>query len=144
MYYIFSLIQLRELDRIGVHLLPQKAIKESSRSQFEWIKCLVVAVAPSIKVRRRARNVLYCDEPEITVKEDMFLIASPPFLLQGFLTLPTAYVTGNPVECVLHPRLWNTTEIWDPLGVGQMYHDEYEEENIGYQIGTVSGCSLYQ
>ena len=53
-------------------------------------------------------------------------------------------MTGNPVECVLHPRLWNTTEIWDPLGVGQMYHDEYEEENIGYQIGTVSRCSLYQ
>ena len=52
--------------------------------------------------------------------------------------MPTAYVTGNPVECVLHPRLWNTTEIWDPLGVGQIYQDEYEEENIGYQIGTVS------
>ena len=50
-------------------------------------------------------------------------------------------MTGNPVECVLHPRLWNTTEIWDPLGVGQMYHDEYEEENIGYQIGTVSSPS---
>ena len=69
------------------------------------------------------------------------LILIPPFpsiSFPGFLTLPTAYVTGNPVECVLHPRLWNTTEIWDPLGVGQMYHDEYEEENIGYQIGTVS------
>ena len=26
----------------------------------------------------------------------------------------------------------------DPLGVGQIYQDEYEEENIGYQIGTVS------
>ena len=122
-------------------MLPQKAIKESSRSILEWIKCLVVAVAPSIKVRR-ARNILNCDELEITA-DNMFLIASPPFLLlQGFLTLPTAYVTGNPVECVLHPRLWNTTEIWDPLGVGQMYHDEYEEENIGYQIGTVSGRSL--
>ena len=46
------------------------------------------------------------------------------------------------MECVLHPRLWNTTEIWDPLGVGQMYHDEYEEENIGYQIGTVSESVL--
>ena len=69
------------------------------------------------------------------------LILIPPFpsiSFPGFLTLPTAYVTGNPVECVLHPRLWNTTEIWDPLGVGQIYQDEYEEENIGYQIGTVS------
>ena len=39
------------------------------------------------------------------------------FLL-GFLTLPTAYVTGNPVECVVHPDLWNKTQIWDPLGIG--------------------------
>ncbi len=25
-------------------------------------------------------------------------------MCSGFLTLPTAYVTGNPVECVVHPR----------------------------------------
>ena len=29
------------------------------------------------------------------------------FGCSGFLTLPTAYVTGNPVECVVHPTLWN-------------------------------------
>ena len=39
-------------------------------------------------------------------------------ILLGFLTLPTAYVTGNPVECVVHPDLWNKTQIWDPLGIG--------------------------
>ena len=60
------------------------------------------------------------------------------FLFSGFLTLPTAYVTGNPVECVLHPRLWNKTEFWDPLGVGHIYQDEYEEENVGYPVGAVS------
>ena len=68
----------------------------------------------------------------------------------GFLTLPTAYVTGNPVECVLHPRLWNQTTLWDPLGIGnaqlglrgsdgrgQSFDDEYEEENVGYPINQV-------
>ena len=59
------------------------------------------------------------------------------FSLLGFLTLPTAYVTGNPVECVLHPELWNQSHIWDPLGVGQIYKDQYEEENIGYSVGSV-------
>ncbi len=47
-------------------------------------------------------------------------------------------MTGNPVECVLHPRLWNKTEFWDPLGVGHIYQDEYEEENVGYPVGAVS------
>ena len=57
----------------------------------------------------------------------------------GFLTLPTAYVTGNPVECVVHPDLWNKTDIWDPLGVGKtnVFEDQYEEEYIGYPIETV-------
>ncbi len=41
-------------------------------------------------------------------------------LFSGFLTLPTAYVTGNPVECVLHPDVWNSTSLWDPLGVGHI------------------------
>ncbi len=59
------------------------------------------------------------------------------FLSPGFLTLPTAYVTGNPVECVLHPNIWNTTSFLDPLGVGHILKDEYEEDNVGYQIGTV-------
>merc|ERR1719188_966036 len=75
-----------------------------------------------------------CFRPWWDTIEDTVLVS---MIGLGFLTLPTAYVTGNPVECVLHPRLWNTTEIWDPLGVGQIYQDEYEEENIGYQIGTV-------
>ena len=58
----------------------------------------------------------------------------------GFLTLPTAYVTGNPVECVIHPELWNKTKIWDPLGVGQaeIFEDQYEEEYLGYPITSVS------
>ena len=56
----------------------------------------------------------------------------------GFLTLPTAYVTGNPVECVLHPSLWNKSHVWDPLGVGQVYTDQYEEDNVGHPITTVS------
>jgi len=59
----------------------------------------------------------------------------------GFLTLPTAYVTGNPVECVLHPDMWNKTSLWDPLGVGHIYQDEYEEENVGYPLGTVRNLS---
>ena len=60
-------------------------------------------------------------------------------LFSGFLTLPTAYVTGNPVECVVHPDLWNKTDIWDPLGVGKtnVFEDQYEEEYIGYPIETV-------
>lgn len=60
-------------------------------------------------------------------------------VLLGFLTLPTAYVTGNPVECVVHPDLWNKTDIWDPLGVGKtnVFEDQYEEEYIGYPIETV-------
>ena len=60
----------------------------------------------------------------------------------GFLTLPTAYVTGNPVECVLHPSLWNESGVWDAVGVGQMPigndDAEYEEENIGYPVSSVS------
>lgn len=52
--------------------------------------------------------------------------------------MPTAYVTGNPVECVVHPELWNKSQIWDPLGVGHIYQDQYEEEYIGYPIGSVS------
>ena len=26
---------------------------------------------------------------------------------------------GNPVECVVHPDLWNKTKLWDPLGIGE-------------------------
>ena len=59
-------------------------------------------------------------------------------LITGFLTLPTAYVTGNPVECVIHPDLWNKSKIWDPMGVGQFYEDQYEEEYVGYPITEVS------
>ena len=63
-------------------------------------------------------------------------------LFAGFLTLPTAYVTGNPVECVLHPSLWNDSGVWDAVGVGQMPMGnddaEYEEENIGYPVSSVS------
>ncbi len=59
------------------------------------------------------------------------------WMFPGFLTLPTAYVTGNPVECVVHPELWNKSQIWDPLGVGHIYQDQYEEEYIGYPIGSV-------
>merc|ERR1719412_1276963 len=63
----------------------------------------------------------------------------------GFLTLPTAYVTGNPVECVLHPSLWNESGVWDAVGVGQLPigsrplpndDAEYEEENIGYPVSS--------
>ena len=64
------------------------------------------------------------------------------YVFAGFLTLPTAYVTGNPVECVLHPSLWNDSGVWDAVGVGQMpiRNDdaEYEEENIGYPVSSVS------
>ena len=67
----------------------------------------------------------------------------------GFLTLPTAYVTGNPVECVVHPDLWNKTSLWDPLGIGRVrvdslasqetsLDDEFVEENYGAPINTVS------
>ncbi|XP_059090515.1 uncharacterized protein LOC131886258 isoform X2 [Tigriopus californicus] len=67
--------------------------------------------------------------------EDMLLNC---LIALGFLTLPTAYVTGNPVECVLHPNLWNKTSLWsNPLGVGHLYQDEYEEESMGYPVGTV-------
>ena len=68
----------------------------------------------------------------------------------GFLTLPTAYVTGNPVECVVHPDLWNKSALWDPLGIGRVRldtldtgaslddDDEFVEENYGAPINTVS------
>lgn len=68
--------------------------------------------------------------------------------LPGFLTLPTAYVTGNPVECVIHPKLWNQSSLMDPLGIGlvdslgQSIDDEYEEENYGYPISQVSPTFL--
>ena len=71
-------------------------------------------------------------------------IMQQSLFIPGFLTLPTAYVTGNPVECVLHPRLWNTTSLWDPLGVGHIYQDEYEEDNVGYQLGTVSDVDSHK
>ena len=69
-------------------------------------------------------------------------------LIPGFLTLPTAYVTGNPVECVLHPSLWNDSGVWDAVGVGQMPigssigndnddDAEFVEENIGYPVSSV-------
>jgi len=67
----------------------------------------------------------------------------------GFLTLPTAYVTGNPVECVVHPNLWNRTVIWDPLGIGlvdrrgQSLDDEYMEENYGAPITQVRMTHWY-
>ena len=72
-----------------------------------------------------------------------FVILIRNILLSGFLTLPTAYVTGNPVECVVHPSLWNKTNLWDPLGIGlidskgQSLDDEYLEENYGAPINTV-------
>ena len=49
-------------------------------------------------------------------------------------------MTGNPVECVVHPDLWNKTGIWDPLAVGRanIFEDQYEEEYVGYPIETVS------
>ena len=61
----------------------------------------------------------------------------------GFLTLPTAYVTGNPVECVVHPAIWNRSKLWDPQGVGRIsqnvvFEDQFEEENVGYPLGSVS------
>ena len=62
--------------------------------------------------------------------------------LSGFLTLPTAYVTGNPVECVIHPDLWNKSKIWDPMGAGQFYEDQYEEEYVGYPITEVSNLCV--
>ena len=52
--------------------------------------------------------------------------------------MPTAYVTGNPVECVIHPEIWNKSKIWDPQAVGQIYEDQYEEEYVGYPIESVS------
>lgn len=67
-------------------------------------------------------------------------------IFAGFLTLPTAYVTGNPVECVVHPDLWNKTSLWDPLGIGRVQigdiagnslDDEYVEENYGSPINSV-------
>ena len=77
--------------------------------------------------------------------------------ITGFLTLPTAYVTGNPVECVVHPDLWNKTSLWDPLGIGRVrvdslssqessLDDEFVEENYGAPINTVSmsPCRLSQ
>ena len=70
------------------------------------------------------------------------------FTFAGFLTLPTAYVTGNPVECVVHPDLWNKTKLWDPLAIGRVrietwkeneenVDDEYVEENYGSPINSV-------
>ena len=47
-------------------------------------------------------------------------------------------MTGNPVECVIHPEIWNKSKIWDPQGVGQIYEDQYEEEYVGYPIESVS------
>ena len=55
-------------------------------------------------------------------------------------------MTGNPVECVIHPDLWNKSELWDPLGIGRVsldhvternLDDEYVEENYGIPINTV-------
>ena len=73
-------------------------------------------------------------------------------------------MTGNPVECVVHPDLWNKTKLWDPLGIGRVsidtyrcilaiflvlmalfrkeseviLDDEYVEENYGSPINSVS------
>ena len=58
-------------------------------------------------------------------------------------------MTGNPVECVVHPDLWNKTSLWDPLGIGRVrvdslasqetsLDDEFVEENYGAPINTVS------
>ena len=49
-------------------------------------------------------------------------------------------MTGNPVECVVHPDLWNRTKLWDPLGIGRVsldLDDEYMEENYGTPVNTV-------
>ena len=55
-------------------------------------------------------------------------------------------MTGNPVECVIHPDLWNKSTLWDPLGIGRVsldptternLDDEYVEENYGSPINTV-------
>ena len=60
-------------------------------------------------------------------------------------------MTGNPVECVIHPDLWNKSELWDPLGIGRVsldpvternLDDEYVEENYGSPINTVSQRKL--
>ena len=34
--------------------------------------------------------------------------------------------------------------MWDPLGVGHIYQDEYEEDNVGYQLGTVSDVDSHK
>ena len=57
-------------------------------------------------------------------------------------------MTGNPVECVVHPDLWNKTKLWDPLAIGRVrietwkeneenVDDEYVEENYGSPINSV-------
>ena len=83
----------------------------------------------------------------------MITYQSYNFSVIGFLTLPTAYVTGNPVECVLHPSLWNDSGVWDAVGVGQLPvgnpigndnddDAEFVEENIGYPVSSVSDTFL--
>jgi len=39
--------------------------------------------------------------------------------------------------------LWNKSHIWDPLGVGQVYTDQYEEDNVGHPVTSVSiSCNI--
>ena len=60
-------------------------------------------------------------------------------------------MTGNPVECVVHPDLWNKTSLWDPLGIGRVeienleksLDDEYVEENYGSPINSVNVKNTY-
>ena len=57
-------------------------------------------------------------------------------------------MTGNPVECVVHPDLWNRSQLWDPLAIGRAslasgrstdnLEDEYVEESYGAPINTVN------
>ena len=54
-------------------------------------------------------------------------------------------MTGNPVECVLHPELWNKSRLWEPSGgVGRIssniIEDQYDEENYGYSVSSVRRC----
>lgn len=57
---------------------------------------------------------------------------------KGFLTLPTAYVTGNPVECVLHPGKINLFPPFLDLEINKVPSLSSPVEQVSY-LGS-SGC----
>ena len=87
-----------------------------------------VSIDPNRRPVHKPKPFYYLDLKVSHLKRFSFLVQ---------LSFELVVDIGSQVECVLHPTLWNKSHVWDPLGVGQVYTDQYEEDNVGHPVTTV-------